>query len=153
MTIELPTLNTELLSQIIKWAELSAEKHIPYDNRNEEVLPGWGVWDQNVWFRQTSTVPEGFCGTACCLAGQAALQTGWLPASEDEGDNSLMSRGKDTEDVWEIGKDALGLTSSEADELFEGGNDLDDVKAITNGIYERRGLGIPYPDHDYNGNL
>lgn len=152
--VPLPALNTELLSQIVKWAELSnvATANPWWPQRVEEIIPGWGLWNQDTWFMGSSAtnVKEGFCKTACCIAGQAALQTGWVP--EDEGGaTTFMHRDGVRKSVWDIGEEALGLTPHESEILFNGGNDLVDVKATVNWLYERRGLGNPYPDvHTYD---
>lgn len=160
MTVELPTLNTELLSQIIKWAELSDEVHDPASLApQEEILPGWGVWMQNHWITRmiirgngrsrnakgqfVANIPEGFCKTGCCIAGQVALQSGWNYISDSE----CMERDGNVQEVSRIGREELGLTRIEAEALFAGSNEIDDIKEITNTLYQRRGLGTPYPDH------
>lgn len=92
-------------------------------------------WDQMDW-RNTDADSER-CGTACCFAGWAAILNGstWdvpddqvrqqLDLDEDrlmEVDGGVM--------VSDAARDALGLTGKQADQLFDCGNRLRDLRSI-----------------------
>lgn len=73
MTVQaLPTLNTLLLVDLIRWAE-----------RDEEIDHKlWGTWDQGSWGwavtkEDAKELRNGSCKTAYCMAGQAAHQAGY----------------------------------------------------------------------------
>lgn len=80
-------------------------------------------WDQRRWH----------CGAACCLAGHVALAAGyaWLVP---EGDDDTMA-GMDVvgetggpRPVVEVAAESLGIHEFDADNLFSGSNNLDDLR-------------------------
>jgi len=110
--------NIELLQEVVDWAEAESFK------------PDGGEWNQGHYF----------CGTACCIAGKVVLMHGyeqtplysaWVvwregcPLEADyQGDVS----------VPHLAQELLGLSETRANELFSGGNTLDDVKRIAKDI-------------------
>lgn len=165
---ELPKLNLDLLVQIIDWAEQSEQGY---------VKPGWGTWYQDEWGMANSADPvtlrNDLCQTAYCVAGQAAHQGGYrLIIIEDlmtrpmysatscvltEPTGKLDSKGREIyadvgrpRSIPAVGAEVLGLCDCEED-LFEGDNDLEDLKAMTNGLAASRGLPLPYPDEPTRG--
>lgn len=109
------TPNVALLNQTLAYIEAHPEE-----------------WDQKTWH----------CGTTACFAGHAAALNGgeWL----GRGSDSLIARDDDpAEDIWAATEDrpaivevdrrakrVLGLTDYQAEDLFEGGNSLDDLREI-----------------------
>jgi len=87
------------------------------------------------------------CGTACCFAGWAALLNGstWdVPDSEIENyDWDHDPNGDKLADVdggravSRVATRALGLTWTQADQLFAGGNDIEDLRAIVAELCEQ----------------
>jgi hypothetical protein len=69
----LPTLNSTLLFDLVRWAEHDAE----FDHQI------WGTWDQGAWGWvmadqiEKAYVRNGVCRTAYCMAGQAVHQAGY----------------------------------------------------------------------------
>jgi hypothetical protein len=90
------------------------------------------------------------CGTTCCVAGHAALLNGWhlritLHSPDeygwewievDERVDKLDEDGNvvETLHIREAGVRELELTDYQADQLFNGGNDLDEIKAMVKKI-------------------
>lgn len=62
----LPTLNIDLLADLVNWAAA--------DEDNTPEHPEWGKWAQNLWGLE---VRNGVCKTAYCIAGQASVQSGF----------------------------------------------------------------------------
>jgi hypothetical protein len=124
-------------------------------------------WDQGNWFAPPLTpddpgyLPDGFCGTACCVAGYLVDRFGrdefrigihedsWL----DEYDPIRISTGERVN--WEIAAaEVLGLEPRDSDgiasrwhsdapkwetilsDLFEGNNDADDVIGLSEELAE-----------------
>lgn len=84
-TIELPTLNTSLLVELLTWAGRS-ELPLPGD------FEGWPKWEQSTWFRSSFDAP--ICQTAACMAGEAAMHDGdWvIDAFVDSFDDTVHDR-------------------------------------------------------------
>lgn len=87
-------------------------------------------WNQAHWH----------CGTAACFAGRAALLAGgnWVNdksscvvvAPDDPPSDVFMVRGGEGHVLVEDrAKRVLGLTEEQADRLFAGGNNLDDLRS------------------------
>lgn len=73
------TVNIKLLSDVITWAAVDAGKapHRAVTDR----FKGWGTWDQSSWAYNPNAEDRAVekldvCGTAFCIAGQAAVQGG-----------------------------------------------------------------------------
>ena len=86
------------------------------------------------------------CGTALCLAGHAALLTGWFPTKaapyEGREQASWVSVAKEPyqsyvagENVSDVAQEALGIGDDEAQFLFAGGQKwtADDIRAFGRG--------------------
>lgn len=141
MNDTLPILNTELLTQVIKWAEESEKAP------DTEPMPGWGVWGQTMWFRRSSRLQEVTCGTAYCIAGQVAHQAGYEPVWDDASvAHYCRLPGGFPVSASEVAQETLGLTADEATAMFNANNTIADVQAVANHAYTQRGLGTPYPD-------
>lgn len=133
--------NFEKLDEAIGWAEKSAQaaQSVPIEETNLDAddeqstvtlngeVDGL-IWHQDIWAQEWS------CGTACCLAGWAALQDGWKPGEWD-GD---VVKGGVMEDVVTVALDVLGLDYS--DGLFGGNNTTSDLKRIRDDLAEAEGV-------------
>lgn len=92
-------------------------------------------WDQAHWFSKREGVGiGGFCGTAGCLAGKQALEEGWRIRMFEGKPDDFVSKVVDGQQVEEfaatVAREALGLSSEDADRLFEADNNYDDVLRI-----------------------
>lgn len=133
----LPVLNVTLLRDVVQWARASqeAKKESGWQGLAEVQVNGYATvdgeplvmeWQQDTWN----------CGTACCIAGAAGLAIG--AKYDDDTGAALLG---DRQVGWfSLGAEALGLADFEADALFHGGNDLEDVEAVAEAIAEGRGL-------------
>ncbi len=110
--------NTERLLELKAWVRREWEKK---ESGQES------EWDQSTWASRTG------CGTACCVAGKAALLDGWQPEFADEpGVNYtiIFAKGGRTWPVDDIAQDVLGLTDEEADDLFEVSNSVEQIERM-----------------------
>jgi len=152
MTDTLPVLNYDLFEETIAWAYHSA-----HADKKQAVS-----WNQDTW---TST-HENKCRTSFCLAGYVNYVTDnvmFVPAGTPYTVISALTRrpvmtqtrtgdfcpldenGKpdcrDDSNLWAVhAMKVLGLTESEAEDLFDGTNDLEDVMEIAERITEIRDL-------------
>lgn len=105
-------------------------------------------WNQGTWISSTAALLETWavrqfererragtvCGTACCIAGKAALDAGyrWSQVSD-----LLVAPDGTASYVESVGREVLGLTERQATTLFSGGNTIHDLYhfagLITNG--------------------
>lgn len=166
----LPALNINLLSQIVEWAIVDHEDMDEFVSK----FGDWGSWDQTRWGKQ---IKNGVCQTACCIAGQVAVQSGFgfvlekdfyesraesdrrggdysvftasvarpliKVGTDDKGnDKFALDDDKPVQLISEIGKTRLGLTSAEADVLFDGDNDITAVVYIATEIAKARGTSL-----------
>lgn len=135
MTATTPQPDVKRLIHLAEWAAAQ-------EARRRLDLPS--EWDQNHWLLNlgevlTEVAP---CGTACCIAGKVTLEDGWLPnAAVDSPENWTISESEDyvikvdksgkpvgdARYVPEVAQEILGLTDDQANRLFDGDNDLDDV--------------------------
>lgn len=152
--IQLPELNQELLEDTVRWAIESYQADLAGMDL------GWDTyWDQCNWF----------CGTTCCIAGQALYSQGFVEKMDKpmcgcgdkdcdvtEGSNvthkiinmdkifgpDYLGPTESYEDtMWSFAAaELLGLTSGEADRLFSGENDIKDVVHFAREIIKSRGL-------------
>jgi hypothetical protein len=136
--------DTEYLASLLAWAEDENEKR----KRGER-----SEWDQGNWI----TLPASFngllddhpgvplvslpCGTACCIAGKVALDAGGLPALVGAGTSAPHYAGSivDMPDGTKVGVDTfaaerLGITVDQAEVLFSGSNDIEDLRLIIGAI-------------------
>lgn len=89
---DLPNLNTDMILDLIDWAQRSEDRRLTLDE-----VEKWGWWDQGSWGYVTSNtdvdgvrinwssmgdedkekVRNGVCKTAFCMAGDAAVRAGY----------------------------------------------------------------------------
>jgi hypothetical protein len=84
-------------------------------------------WNQDTWATQTD------CGTAYCIAGFAAVLTGWTAEFTHRGMGNGMCYRKDTNErmlINEVARKALGLSVNQSHDLFSAYNDLSDIEEI-----------------------
>lgn len=118
----LPELNVELLDRVMAQIESDPDH-----------------WNQAFWAQRETYHTE--CGTAYCCAGWTVklarpdLRFIWqgLDADTVEDPATGLSGG-----VSDIARRLLGLTVSEADQLFEGDNTLADLQRIVREIKDER---------------
>lgn len=110
------------LEELYAWAEAQAE--LARQGKPSE-------WDQNVWGRKAPTD----CGTACCIAGRQALLDGgkFVMTNFPHVTTARMPGGR-VVDVSDYATGRLGLTTEQAEVLFESDNDLDDLRDIIDRI-------------------
>lgn len=93
-------------------------------------------WDQEKWV----------CGTVACFAGRACLLSGYEPCNFsgdrvspirddegrliDDGETGLVRRDGQIDGVEWAARNLLGLDEEQGDELFDMGNDLDDLRKV-----------------------
>lgn len=76
------------------------------------------VWDQHNWVATRGGV--GGCQTACCVAGDAVLQTGVICAVTDTNRNGGVVIDGRLYDIPDVAQALLGLNNREAVWLFDG---------------------------------
>jgi hypothetical protein len=123
-------INRELLITTWKWVASEAAKM-------EEGLPS--EWHQGVWFDQGIGEERG-CGTACCVAGRIALWDGRPAVAGDYTDGVygpnwvsssmvvVIDGQKHSVDTYAA--NVLGLTRLQAHILFDGENNLEDMRRL-----------------------
>lgn len=99
-------------------------------------------WDQGVWLSVTDddddpdpdpAAGDWTCGTTACLAGWTALHLGYRPFGPSDGSGLVVPRDAAPGDargattVETVALVALGLTPTQADELFDERNSLRDL--------------------------
>lgn len=114
-------IDVPLLRKAVEWVEAEAQK----EWRDRE-------WIQGSWFmvRESDT---GFCGTACCVAGWVAMQDESVTMEVGpygEPTDRVTTSGGHTMHVAEYARDRLGLEEWEADVLFSGANDAEDIRHL-----------------------
>jgi hypothetical protein len=148
-------LNVELLDTMIDWAQRSNM------NKRAEDEP---EWEQGIWYERDNheLKDETGCGTVCCVAGYIAevKQVVSLNRFSDYVPKLELLRSTENHlgiswDDWaycqgmflgdaemygvafvDMGAYFLGITRSEADRLFSGGNTLEDLIFIANELKE-----------------
>jgi hypothetical protein len=152
-TLELPALNVDLVSDILIWAAQDAGV-LPKPIR---LFDGWGSWNQSVWAEvDPDKIEQNVCGTAFCMAGQAAVQTGHRFVYEGDGTAeraypaAFKGLGEDgrpiyvpvgePESVSTIGRKSLGIADFEADAFFNGDNEFGKIAALALGFARVRGV-------------
>lgn len=120
------TPNIERLDSLLEWAEVEYSKA-------EAGLPS--EWDQTRWAARTA------CGTACCLAGKAAIEDGLTPRYLKNGvfHSFELPTGQLIYPA-EYARDALGLTWGQG-VLFHEENTIEDVRDIIRQIK----IGVQWP--------
>lgn len=134
------TPNRERLIRLAHWVSAEEEKR-------QQGLPS--EWDQSMWLVRKRSAT---CGTACCLAGKVAMEDGAKPIPRDPDtterewsdveDGNVASRFRlpDGTVNWVDGyaQRVLGLNDHQADRLFAGSNDLNDVLDVIEDIIGER---------------
>lgn len=117
-------------ARLVELAEWAAAQ----DARRRLGLPS--EWDQGSWLihDRAGVGLAGFCGTAACIAGKVALEDGAFPMRNViEGftwsDGVVFADGTEVV-IEDYARDALLLDYEEADELFRGDNNLEDVLEV-----------------------
>lgn len=120
------TPNIERLDSLLEWAEV---EHV----KAEAGLPS--EWDQTRWAARTA------CGTACCLAGKAAIEDGLTPRYLKDGvfHSFELPTGQLIYPA-EYARNVLGLTGGQ-DVLFNEDNTIEDVRDIIRQIK----IGVQWP--------
>lgn len=166
MKVNLPALNVELLSDLLVWVA-----------QDDGVLPkvrlfdGWGSWVQEWWginrdSEYAYTLDKNICGTAFCMAGQAAVQTGHNFIFDNDGTaeecypvvfKGLDDKGKpkykragSNISISEAGAKSLGLNSIEAGLLFDGHNTSSKIFYYAHAFATARGVKLNVPSEILN---
>lgn len=122
MSIEdnLPTPNIPLLRKAVEWAESEAAK-----------TDGTCLWNQAEY-----VIDRGECGTAYCIAGFAVVNG--VASAEVDAWGLLEVDGRPRH--WHTaGREVLGLSDDEADDLFADSNSITDVREVAEQIAGRAG--------------
>jgi hypothetical protein len=106
------TVNLDLLDAVVEHIDTHPEEH-----------------DQSDWI----------CGTTACVAGRVALFSGWRPVfnppcglafCDCHTHTGLVEKDGQRRRVSGVAQDLLGIDDDTADDLFFGGNDVDDIHRI-----------------------
>lgn len=100
--------NIPLLRKVVEWVE------------EQEQLTEAREWNQAVFFRRWEPVDyQAWCETIFCVAGKVVLDDGWVPHFKPSGIYSHLIRDGETRyDVFTLAADLLGLSETEAFDLF-----------------------------------
>jgi hypothetical protein len=122
-------------------------------------------WNQDVWLcdeaanydddgndlpldpEVVAAVPEGFCKTQCCIAGYIDIDAGYIPIKKSWGEWTSV-RQIETGDEGSpglIARKLARLTNSEAERLFGGSNDLEDLKCARDRLAHDHGVELRWP--------
>lgn len=132
--VEVPDpVDRDKLIEVVKWA--AGE-----DAKQKLGLPS--EWEQGYWLSYrgegTGIGANGFCGTACCIAGKVALDDGWRPPPELSAwrgnVGATVIKNDEVRSVGPLAREILGLTENQADRLFSGDNTYEDVIRIAREI-------------------
>lgn len=100
--------------------------------------PNNSGWDQNVWVRRPDGHPVGYCRTSGCYAGHVLARAGvplrWSRLAD------LEPAVGDCPSFPEVSAALLGLAGSEAEELFDSGNNREDIALTIARIVNRTRL-------------
>lgn len=100
-------------------------------------------WDQSRWavdWEHTRSrgfyVPEGRCGTAYCFAGHAVVRAGYEIDWQGRGstDYAIIPETGVRASIDTLAANVLGLSSREANQLFDPINTLEDLRFVITGI-------------------
>jgi len=149
--------NTELLDKVLDYIEANNDLW----NQNVWAEVNINGFDGDTLKRMILDDPENpACGTAMCFAGHACNLSGWRPffrpvttwgGELDDRSNEFMlgqaihsdtCRNKAGEVASVKGKamDLLGINSLDADHLFDGNNDLDQLREMVDHLKEHGSL-------------
>lgn len=142
-----PKLNARLLVDLIEWAEASEKAAFAgkaglvqiddYTNPRTG-KPLKRVWDQGQWT----------CGTACCIAGGAAVVRGVKIRRINDGWGDDVRVRESASSDWirieNYAQRILGLTEFEASVLFDSCNGTDELRTYANEYAGERGITLPW---------
>lgn len=123
----------ERLESAVKWAEVEAEK----GNLSAWNQGGWAVQMNDLMHSRfgpmasavMASLSEPLCETAFCIAGHVAYEAG-LVKSDSNGWISLEGGA----DWHETGKRLLDINEAQAHALFNGANDIEQVRFVAEQI-------------------
>jgi hypothetical protein len=126
--------NKPALVKVVAWV---AGEHAKKDLPSE--------WDQDWWYRRkvddgtdVDTAPN-WCGTAACVAGKVAIMAGGIPeigtSAGEVSDHVIMPDGS-RQTARTVAMRELGLNERQADVLFSGANNYDDIMSIAKQILD-----------------
>lgn len=175
--MQLYELDTDLLSRIVHWAVLD-EQHL---SNTHPVFSNWGSWNQGLWAtprgldEETTEMVEAnseynphiltiadpnICGTAFCIAGQVAAQTGQafiFDGTEDSAETcgpriplGLDEKGRtrygpdvsQRKNIAQHAREVLGLIPAESRVLFSGSNEIEVIVFLASKFAEMRGVSL-----------
>ncbi len=100
-------------------------------------------WYQAAWTRKEvvaaqQDINDPYCETAMCFAGKVSWDAGWTPIFDDK-DSDYRYASTATKDgvvmeIERIAMNELGISDSEADDLFESDNTAQDIRDIAEHI-------------------
>lgn len=151
------------------WASVRFDAANSLDTQTDEVD------DSEALTEMEQAVANGVCGTSFCMAGQAVVQAGhrldlqgftgldegstiytetgycypqqWTGRYDDKGRRIMRDAGH-RQSIAQVARNVLGLTGSQSDGFFSGGNTINDLKAYANEFAVRAGMDEPYPGVD-----
>lgn len=127
--------NVALLQDIATWITNQTAEHPQLEDRlnyaEEHPDPTALYWNQNNWHYRIGSEKDTHCGTACCVAGYAALTD---PEVKTIQFGYVYPQ---VQHVREYAMDRLGLTWEEAHNLFAANNTAEEVLANIDLIIER----------------
>lgn len=139
---------TPTLDNLLEWAEAEHAKQLA-GKPSEWDQGHWAVdvARYNAWMGTNIPVPVD-CGTACCLAGKTVAWMGgkFLVNDEDGAASYAKMPSGEIVMVEALAEQTLGLTSAQADALFDGDNKIENVRYVVQQIKD----GIEYPER-YEG--
>lgn len=125
------------LKKLVRWAE--------NDAKTPDKLKKFR-WNQETWATKEKLEPKARCQTACCIAGGAVVLAGgrFLYDKRELREDGIVDvtdcfyKGEE-HSIEALGRELLGLSHREADELFDGDNTLTEVQNISHRILEEHG--------------
>ena len=121
-------INFEELRYQIAWARADWDARQRGRHGHPEIR-----WDQNYWIVVPVANRNDFCQTAACLAGHTVLSNGAEISEQLDHDDGGFSSVEYRKKIWQISVLAqrmLGLTTSQADVLFEASNTINELEEI-----------------------
>lgn len=116
-----PTPNVPLLREIAEWIRYQVELGTSPSERefNNTRNPDVPLWNQSEWAYELNPSDE-HCGTACCVAGYAALAQPEVDIKKSLSSDQVIFKDKNREPVSfpEYGQDVLGITFEQAETIF-----------------------------------
>lgn len=126
-------INKPLIQKVMEKIEEMPSVHDFYAAHRETGYSGppVDVWNQGEWLTKLFKVRGRTCGTAGCFAGWTAV----LDGAVDDGDGRVYLNDR-VISVGNYARKALGLSDTQAYDLFSGGNSKEDLRRIVNKLLE-----------------